>query len=154
MQETPKQEPEKIQLTPEELEKMRKRVERAEKLADVLDNKMLDPLIGTFIPEGGDILTALAGLYIIYEAKQLDMPAWELAKMLGRTKLDWLAGSVPIVGDLFDFAYKSNRTNAEALRAHFEKIKAEADVTVEEEDLIVKDRDELKEDIEKKRLAA
>ncbi|MCK5601672.1 DUF4112 domain-containing protein [Candidatus Pacearchaeota archaeon] len=154
MNEIPKQEPEKLHLTPEELEKLKKRVERAEKLADVLDKKMLDPIIGLVVPEGGDALTGLAGLYIIYEAKQLDMPAWELAKMLGRTKLDWLIGSVPIVGDFFDFFNKSNVKNAEVLREHFEKIKADAGIELEEGDLIVKDRQELREDIEGMKKAA
>lgn len=154
MQEIPKQEPEKIQFTPEEIKKMKKRVERAEKLADVLDKKMLDPIIGAVIPEGGDVLTGLAGLYIIYEAKQLDMPAWELAKMLGRTQLDWLIGSVPIVGDLFDFFSKSNVKNAEILREHFEKIKADAGIEMEEGDLIAKDRHDLREDIERMKKVA
>ncbi len=154
MNEAPKQEVEKLQLTPEELEKMKKRVERAEKLADVLDKKMLDPVIGALIPEGGDVVTGLAGLYIVYEAKQLDIPAWELAKMLGRTKLDFLIGMVPIVGDFFDFFHKSNVKNAEVLREHFEKIKADASIELEEGDFIAKDRDALREDIEGMKKAA
>ncbi len=151
MKEAPKQESEKVQLTPEELEKMKKRIQRAEALADILDKKMLDPIIGAFIPEGGDAVTALAGLYIIYEAKQSDMSAWELSKMLGRTGLDWLSGSVPVIGDLFDFVYKSNSANAQALREHFEKIKAEAEGG--EVEMIAQEREELREDIEHKRAA-
>ena len=63
--EAPRQEPEKLQLTSEQLEQLRKRVERAEKMADLLDKKYLDPIIGLLIPEGGDAVTALAGLYLI-----------------------------------------------------------------------------------------
>ena len=87
--EAPRQEPEKLQLTSEQLEQLRKRVERAEKMADLLDKKYLDPIIGLLIPEGGDAVTALAGLYLIYEAKQIDMHGSDLANMLGPTVLDW-----------------------------------------------------------------
>lgn len=147
--EAPQQGNEKPKFSSEDLKTMKKRVERAEALATLLDKGMLDPIIGALIPEGGDAATALAGLYIIYEAKQADMSAWELSKMLGRTGFDWLSGSVPIVGDLFDFVYKSNVANSKALREHFEKIKSEA----VEEMLISQERQDLKEDIEGQRAA-
>ena len=65
----------------------------------------------------------------------------ELAKMLGRTGFDFLSGSLPIVGDLFDFFYKSNKKNAEVLRNHFEKISQGVDMTKQfEMDLAQRDR--------------
>ena len=42
--------------------------------------------------------------------------------MLGRQTIDFAAGTIPILGDIFDFVYKSNKANAEALRHHFEQI--------------------------------
>lgn len=116
---------EKVQLTPDEIAAMQKRVERAEKMANLLDKKLLDPILGLF--DGvGDSAAAVGGAYIIYEAERLGMPPAELARMVGRTTLDTVLGSIPILGSIFDGLYKSNRANAEALRAYFEKIRDEA----------------------------
>lgn len=108
-------------LSQEELKKIEKGVKRAELLATTLDTAMLDPILGIFMG-GGDAATGLAGLYILYQAKKAGISHWELTKMLGRQTIDFAAGSIPILGDIFDFVYKSNRKNAEALRKHFEKI--------------------------------
>lgn len=109
------------ELSDAELTKLKADVERAELLADLLDDKMLDPIAGLF--EGaGDAASALAGLYIIYQAKKLNMPYHKLAIMAGRQAIDLGGGSVPIIGDVFDFVYKSNKQNAAMLRKHFEEI--------------------------------
>lgn len=123
MQETPKQEPEKLQLTPEQIEEMKKKVERAEMLGNLFDGTgKLDPILGLFsVP--GDTASAAASAYIIYEAQQMGVPNTELAKMLGRSLLDYAGGSIPVVGDLFDFAYKDKEANAAAMRKHFENIR-------------------------------
>jgi hypothetical protein len=112
------------QLTPKQLAEFKADVKRAELLADLLDDKMIDPIAGLF-PGAGDTATALAGLYIIYQAKKMDMPYHKLAVMAGRQALDFGGGTIPIIGDLFDFVYKSNKANAEMLRKHFEKIEKE-----------------------------
>jgi hypothetical protein len=38
--------------------------------------------------------------------------------MLGNLGVDFLIGSVPLFGDLADFAWKANRKNAHLLEAH------------------------------------
>lgn len=109
------------ELSDQELTRLKADVERAELLADLLDDKMLDPIAGLF--EGaGDVASALAGLYIIYQAKKLNMPYHKLAIMVGRQAIDLGGGSVPVIGDVFDFVYKSNKQNAAMLRKHFEEI--------------------------------
>ncbi len=109
------------EISQEELVKIQSGAKRATLLANILDTAMLDPIAGLF--EGaGDVATALAGLYIIYEAKKAGMSYPKLAKMLGRQALDLTAGSVPILGDMFDFIYRSNAANAKELRAHFKNI--------------------------------
>ena len=108
-------------LSPKDLKRIEKGVKKAELLATVLDTAMVDPITGLF--EGaGDIATGLAGLYIVYEAQKAGMSYWELTKMLGRQTIDFAGGSIPIIGDVFDFVYKSNKKNAKALRHHFEQI--------------------------------
>jgi hypothetical protein len=116
-----KKETEKKGMSDKEMAQFKAGVERAELLAKVLDDAMLDPLVG-LLPGGGDAASALAGLYIIYQAKKLDMPYHKLAIMLGRQALDFGGGTLPIIGDVFDFAYKSNKANAQMLRKHFEEI--------------------------------
>ncbi len=80
----------------------------------------LDGLLG-LIPGAGDSLTALVGAYIILEAWRAGAPPAVIARMLGNIGLDWAVGSVPLLGDLFDFAFKSHRRNVELLRRHVSK---------------------------------
>ena len=149
IKESPKASSEKMKkrLSPEEIRRIGAGVKRAELLAKVLDDAYLDPILGLF--EGpGDAATALAGLYIVYEANKAGMSNWELAKMIGRTGFDFVAGDIPIVGDIFDFFYKSNKKNAQVLRKHFEEISANADMTNEMEgDLIARDRSKERKDL-------
>jgi hypothetical protein len=150
--------PEKKNVGPEELKRIGAGVKRAELLAKVLDDAYVDPIVGLW--EGsGDAATAVAGLYIVYEAKKAGVPPFELAKMVGRTGMDFLVGSIPIVGDIFDFLYKSNKKNADVLRKHFDKISQGVDVTKEEEEMLVdkdrnKERNDLKNRVDKKKRAA
>src|SRR5687768_9450451 len=65
----------------------------------------LDAIVG-LIPGAGDIVGALLGLYGVWVARQLGAPSSLLTRMLGNIAVDAVAGAVPIVGDLFDFAYK------------------------------------------------
>lgn len=148
MKESPKTSPEKKQLSPDDLKRIEVGVKNAEFLAKVLDDAYLDPIIGAFFPEGGDAATAVAGLYIVYEARKAGMSNWELAKMLGRTGFDFLHGAIPIVGDFFDFFYKSNKKNAEVLRRHFDKISQGMDMTRQfEMDLAQRDRTKERQDL-------
>ncbi len=80
----------------------------------------LDGILG-LVPGAGDSLTALAGAYIILEAWRLDVPTSVIVRMLGNVGLDWAVGSVPLVGDIFDFAFKSHRRNVDLLRRHLSK---------------------------------
>ncbi len=147
--ESPKPSPEKMRkkLSPKEIKRIEDGVKRAERLADLLDDKYLDPLIGLW--EGaGDAATALAGLYIVYEAQRAGVSNWELAKMVGRQGYDFLLGDLPIAGDIFDFFYKSNKKNAEVLRKHFEDISVGVDMTNEmEQDLVARDRTRERKDL-------
>jgi hypothetical protein len=149
IKESPKTSPDKMKkkMSPEELKRIESGVKRAELLAKVLDDAYLDPIIGLF-EGGGDAATALAGLYIIYEADKAGMSTVELTKMIGRTGFDFLAGNIPIVGDIFDFFYKSNKKNAEVLRKHFEEISTGVDMTNEmEADLAQRDRSKERKDL-------
>jgi Domain of unknown function (DUF4112) len=77
----------------------------------------LDFLLGIF-PGLGDAVTSVISLLIVHHAWQIGASKLTLARMLGNIGLDFLVGSVPVVGDLFDVAWKSNRKNARLLEAH------------------------------------
>src|ERR1051325_652965 len=90
----------------------------AEKLARWLDSRGLDPILGLLLPGIGDVLGSLAGLYTVFVAVRRRAPKVVIARMLLNLGIDALIGVVPVVGDLFDFAWKANKKNAALLRAH------------------------------------
>lgn len=80
----------------------------------------LDSLVG-LIPVVGDVVTAGMGAWIIWEAKNLGMPKWQLARMAGHVGIDTLIGAIPFAGDLFDFLYKSSSKNLRIVRKHMDR---------------------------------
>lgn len=70
------------------------------------------------IPGIGDLIDALISLYIVYRAVQLNLPRVALARMLVNIGIETAAGTVPLIGDLFDVAFKANRRNYRLLRSH------------------------------------
>ena len=77
----------------------------------------LDTLLG-LLPGLGDALTSAISLLIVHHAWQSGAPKRVLARMLGNVGMDFVVGAVPLLGDLFDFAWKANRRNARLLEAH------------------------------------
>jgi hypothetical protein len=80
----------------------------------------IDPLLG-LIPVVGDAIAAALASYIIWEARQLGIPRWKIARMIGNTAVDTAIGAVPLLGDLFDVAFKSNRRNLRIVLDHLEQ---------------------------------
>jgi hypothetical protein len=75
----------------------------------------LDAIVG-LIPGVGDAATSLASFYILAAGVRYRVPKVTLLRMGMNIGLDFLLGSVPVVGDLFDFAWKSNEMNMELIR--------------------------------------
>jgi hypothetical protein len=78
----------------------------------------LDPIIGA-IPGGGDWITWLVSIYILWEAMRLGAPMPVLLKMAWNLTVDVLVGYVPVIGDLADVAIKANRKNVDLVFGHF-----------------------------------
>jgi hypothetical protein len=70
----------------------------------------LDGIIG-LIPGVGDTLGAAVSSIIIVQAALNGASFWILARMVLNVAIEWAAGTVPVVGDLFDFAWKANSKN-------------------------------------------
>lgn len=80
----------------------------------------LDAIIG-LIPVIGDLLTALMSGYLIWEARNLGMSKWQLLRMSGNVAIDTALGAIPLAGDLFDFAFRSNTRNLKIVRRHLDR---------------------------------
>lgn len=77
----------------------------------------LDPLLG-LIPGGGDIAGAVLSAYIVISAAQLGLPRESLLRMVLNILLEVMVGTIPVLGDLFDVAWKANVKNMELLDIH------------------------------------
>ncbi|HEX5932015.1 MAG TPA: DUF4112 domain-containing protein [Methyloceanibacter sp.] len=79
-----------------------------------------DSVLG-FVPGLGDALTTALALVIVHHAWQSGASKITLARMLGNVAADFAIGAVPVLGDLFDFAFKANRRNVRLLEQHLNK---------------------------------
>ncbi|MBV8856249.1 MAG: DUF4112 domain-containing protein [Acidobacteria bacterium] len=75
----------------------------------------LDALVG-LIPGVGDFATTAVSLYILAAGVRYRVPKVTLLRMASNIAIDYLLGSVPVVGDIFDAAWKSNQMNVELLK--------------------------------------
>jgi hypothetical protein len=78
----------------------------------------LDPILG-LLPGVGDAVTSLISCYLVYESARLGLPRRVLGRMLGNIALESLAGSFPVLGDIFDAFWKSNMRNLRLLEQHY-----------------------------------
>jgi hypothetical protein len=77
----------------------------------------LDPIIG-LIPGIGDLSSPIFSLFIIWHAAKLRVPRVVIARMVLNALIDGLVGAIPVVGDLFDFAWKASAWNLALLERH------------------------------------
>lgn len=80
----------------------------------------LDALVG-LVPVLGEIVTAAMGAYIVWEAKNLGLPKWKLARMGANVLFDTALGAIPLIGDAADLVFRSNTKNLKILLRHLEK---------------------------------
>lgn len=106
---------------------VRRRIEALERMLEgmvrvpVFGRKVgLDALLG-LIPVAGDAISAVLGMYIVWEARNLGMSRWQIWRMTANVGVDTLVGAVPLAGDLFDFVYRSNSRNLRLIRKHLDK---------------------------------
>jgi hypothetical protein len=92
-------------------------------LAWLLDNSIplpggfkigLDGLMG-LVPGIGDAAGAIMSSYLIYEARRMNAPPALLLRMVGNVLIETVVGAIPLIGDVFDFAFKANLRNVALL---------------------------------------
>jgi hypothetical protein len=75
----------------------------------------LDGVIG-LIPGAGDTLTSIASFYILIAGVRYGVPKITLLRMAFNIAIDYLLGTIPVIGDAFDFLWKSNQMNMDLIR--------------------------------------
>lgn len=75
----------------------------------------LDAVVG-LIPGFGDTATSLVSFYILVSAVRYRVPKITLLRMGINLGIDYILGSLPLVGDVFDAWWKSNQKNVALLQ--------------------------------------
>ncbi|HEV7367703.1 DUF4112 domain-containing protein [Arenibaculum sp.] len=106
------------------------RLLQLQRMADLLDSRWRIPGtrwrfgldgVASVVPVVGDTLTAGFSAYIIWQAASFGVPKWLLGRMIANAGLDWAVGSIPVLGTVFDVAFKANRRNLALLTRHLEQ---------------------------------
>jgi hypothetical protein len=106
------------------------RLERLHRLAHMMDSAIripgtrlrigADSIVG-LVPGIGDTLALVPGLYIIGMGWQMGASKSALGRMGMNAAIDYVVGSIPLLGDLFDAGYKSKLKNVALLREDLTK---------------------------------
>lgn len=100
-----------------------------DRLAWLLDDWVRIPIIGKrigldgaigMVPGLGDGAGFVASSVIILSAVRQGASRATITRMIGNVLFESLVGVVPVVGDVFDFVWKSNSRNVRLLRADLE----------------------------------
>jgi hypothetical protein len=104
--------------------------QRVEALERVLERMVVIPGINRpvgldvlldFVPVVGPTVAAMLGAYVAWEARNLGMSKWHVARMAGNVGVDWLLGLIPFVGAVPDFFFRSNTRNLRMIKRHLDK---------------------------------
>lgn len=107
-----------------------KGLRRMQSLAKLMDSQFrlpgtkfrfgLDAIIG-LIPGGGDLSTFAVSGYLIWVMAHNGVSGFVLARMVLNVLVDSFLGMIPIIGDLFDFAFKANMRNVKLMQQYYEE---------------------------------
>ena len=110
------------------LDKRNKSIQNLKRISELLDTKYsgpfgikfgLDPIIG-LIPGIGDVVTTFLSLYIILQAYFLGVGSTIILRMLINVLIENILDMIPILGNFFDFFWKSNSKNLQILESFVE----------------------------------
>lgn len=115
---------------------VRRRVEAMERLLERLvvipgiNRPVGLDVILDIVPFAGGAAAAALGSYTVWEARNLGMSKWHMARMAGNVGVDFLLGLIPWVGAIPDFFFRSNTRNLRIVKRHLDR-KHPAGATVE-----------------------
>lgn len=79
-----------------------------------------DALLG-LIPGVGDFFTTATSFYIIYQAAHLGASSSTLIRMALNVAIENVLEVIPVIGNIFDFYWKSNNRNIQLLENHLKQ---------------------------------
>jgi hypothetical protein len=104
------------------------RIKEIEKLAKLMDAQFkipgtnirfgLDSLIG-LVPGVGDLSTFAVSGYMLWIMANNGASGFLLARMVLNILIDAIVGMVPLLGDIFDIAFKANIRNMKLMQQHY-----------------------------------
>lgn len=80
----------------------------------------LDPILG-FIPFGGSAASFAISAGLVLTMVKHGVSRKVLILMLGNLLLDATLGSIPVLGNIFDFFFKANQRNVNLLKRHYQE---------------------------------
>jgi hypothetical protein len=102
------------------IEAMERLLERAFVLPGLNRPVGLDVMLN-LIPVAGSVVGAALGSWMVWEARNLGMSRWQMARMFGNVGLDALLGAIPWIGAVPDFFFRSNTRNLRIIRRHLDR---------------------------------
>ncbi|TDH21272.1 DUF4112 domain-containing protein [Segetibacter sp. 3557_3] len=101
-----------------------------DKMAKIMDSQFsvpgtnfrfgLDAIIG-LVPGAGDMATfAISGYMLLLMARN-GASGFVMARMVFNVLIDTVIGAIPILGDIFDIAFKANTRNMRLMHQHFKE---------------------------------
>lgn len=100
---------------------------QTERLARLLDSRFrvpgtsmrfgVEPLLG-LIPGVGDAAGLALSTMVVVQAVRLGARGATVARMVLNVAVDAVVGSIPLLGSVFDFAFKANTRNVALLQRH------------------------------------
>ena len=103
---------------------------RVRRLTRLLDTAVRIPIIGVrfgldallgLVPGAGDAVSAVLAGYPMLIAARHRLPASVIVRMLGNIAFDAIAGSLPVLGDFFDIAFKANVRNQRLIERYADR---------------------------------
>ncbi len=114
----------------EEKEILEEKLTRLRQLSENLDESFtipgtnikfgIDALIG-LVPGGGDLIGSLFSLYLLRTAIKMKLPKSAIISIMFNIIIDTTIGIVPVIGDIFDIFWKSNKRNMRIIEKHLVK---------------------------------
>jgi hypothetical protein len=110
------------------LDKRNKSIQNLKRMSELLDTKYsgpfgikfgLDPILG-LIPGVGDFVTTCISFYIIFQAYMIGVGTSVLIRMCVNVLVENAVDMIPILGNFFDFIWKSNTKNIELLNRYIQ----------------------------------
>jgi len=102
-------------------------IEKLESMANWMDSRFklpgipirigMDSIIG-LIPFVGDSVTFLSTAYLLGKAHGYGLPWHVKARIFWNGFIDWLIGSIPLIGDIFDIGWKANLKNVALIKKY------------------------------------